>query len=193
MNLVSLEEWNKANITKLLWNLSGKVGRLWIKWVHKYYIKNSLLMNVHVTHNCYKTLRAIMKQRDVARQMQGWDSMSRKFETNRVYQYIKDVHPNVEWMKLFYSNISCPRAIFVFWLACHNRLATKERLHRFSMIENARYNFCTQVETIHHLLFGCPTLKHAWKKMLEWIQVSHKPGEWSDKLNWIARSSKGKG
>lgn len=33
-NVVSLKEWNKANMAKLLWNLSGKKDNLWINWVN---------------------------------------------------------------------------------------------------------------------------------------------------------------
>lgn len=44
MNLISLDEWNRANMSKLLWNLGGKADSLLIKWIHSYYIKKEWLM-----------------------------------------------------------------------------------------------------------------------------------------------------
>lgn len=120
MNLISLEEWNKTNMVKLLWNLNGKAHSLWIKWIHSYYIKND-------QQNCSWILKITLNQRDTVQQMQWWSNMSNKFETKRVYRYLKEVCQIVEWRKTLYSNMASPRAIFMFWLAYHNRLATKER------------------------------------------------------------------
>lgn len=39
LNMISLLEWNKATIGKLLWNVCEKKDRLWINWIHAYYIK----------------------------------------------------------------------------------------------------------------------------------------------------------
>lgn len=62
LNMVSLEEWNKENMAKLLWNLSGKKDNLWIKWVHTYYFKGVNFMNVHPTQNALWIIKAIVKQ-----------------------------------------------------------------------------------------------------------------------------------
>ncbi|XP_058725513.1 uncharacterized protein LOC131596790 [Vicia villosa] len=39
LNLISLMEWNKATIGKLLWNVCEKKDKLWNSWIHTYYIK----------------------------------------------------------------------------------------------------------------------------------------------------------
>lgn len=44
LNVIDIEIWNKANLMKLLWNLSGKEDSLWVKWIQAYYIKNNNLM-----------------------------------------------------------------------------------------------------------------------------------------------------
>ncbi|XP_048503044.1 uncharacterized protein LOC125498803 [Beta vulgaris subsp. vulgaris] len=38
-NLVNMNLWNKAAMLKLLWAIAYKSDRLWVKWVHEYYIK----------------------------------------------------------------------------------------------------------------------------------------------------------
>ncbi|KAG5610973.1 hypothetical protein H5410_022254 [Solanum commersonii] len=40
LNIIDVYMWNKTTILKHLWNLSKKKDKLWIAWVHNYYIKN---------------------------------------------------------------------------------------------------------------------------------------------------------
>lgn len=40
LNVINLRIWNQAAICKLLWCLHQKKDRIWIRWVHVYYIKN---------------------------------------------------------------------------------------------------------------------------------------------------------
>lgn len=39
LNILDIAIWNKAAISKLLWNPCRKKDRLWVIWVHTYYIK----------------------------------------------------------------------------------------------------------------------------------------------------------
>lgn len=39
LNLIYLKDWNKTTIGKLLWNVFVKKDRLWINWVHLYYLE----------------------------------------------------------------------------------------------------------------------------------------------------------
>jgi hypothetical protein len=64
LNLISLDEWNRANLTKLLWNINNKADSLWIRWIHSYYIKQDQLMNMYVKQTCSWILKAILQQRD---------------------------------------------------------------------------------------------------------------------------------
>ncbi|XP_058734249.1 uncharacterized protein LOC131605978 [Vicia villosa] len=38
LNLISLTAWNKATIGKMLWNIAKIKDRLWIHWIHEYYM-----------------------------------------------------------------------------------------------------------------------------------------------------------
>ncbi|XP_070026137.1 uncharacterized protein [Nicotiana sylvestris] len=40
LGLINMRLWNKATIIKANWDIEHKVDRLWIRWVHSYYIKN---------------------------------------------------------------------------------------------------------------------------------------------------------
>ena len=39
IGLINMRVWNRAAIAKLCWDLANKEDKLWIKWVHTYYIK----------------------------------------------------------------------------------------------------------------------------------------------------------
>lgn len=61
LNIITIEHWNKSNLIKLLWNLSGKCDNLWIKWIHYYYIKGRDLMKVSMKNNWSWIIKDILK------------------------------------------------------------------------------------------------------------------------------------
>ncbi|XP_045815732.1 uncharacterized protein LOC123909010 [Trifolium pratense] len=193
MSATSQKDWNRANLTKLLWNIHNKADSLWIRWIHSYYIKHDQLMTMPVKPSCSWILKAILKQRELLPNIQGWEHVKGKTITRKVYKVLREDYPLVDWKTVMYQNIARPRAVFIFWLACHSRLATKDRLLKIGLTVNLQCCFCTQEETINHLFFGCTELKHIWQKVLRWLQVDHVPMEWSAELKWITKHSKGKG
>lgn len=82
--------------------------------------------------------------------------------------------------KILYNNVARPKVFVVMWLACHERLATKKRLHIFGMLDNDNCCFCPKVETIQYLLFKCDELGKIWKYILEWLRIQHDPIEWKE-------------
>ncbi|KAK2421853.1 hypothetical protein QL285_032436 [Trifolium repens] len=195
LNLIDLEVWNRTTLLKLLWNLSGKSDSLWEKWVHAYYIKNQNIMEACVPDNASWIMKAIMKQRDGIHQIQMWNEMinAPKFCMKKMYLAIHDRSQIVTWRTLFYGNLARPRALVNLWLACNERLATRDRLHKFGIIDATRCCFCNADETQQHLMFSCNETKSIWRKVLDWIQVDHNPVGWRQELDWILQYSKGKG
>lgn len=84
-----------------------------------------------------------------------------------------------------YGNLARPKAQLVLWLACHGRLATKDRLHRFGMIDNIQCCFCSQTKTLDHQRFECCTTRAIWMKVLSWLKIHHVPSIWTDELVWL--------
>ncbi|KAK2401903.1 hypothetical protein QL285_051464 [Trifolium repens] len=64
LGLISLDEWNQANLAKLLWNIHSKADNLWIKWIHSYYVKQEQIMTMPVKQSCSWILKAILHQRN---------------------------------------------------------------------------------------------------------------------------------
>ncbi|PNX94562.1 ribonuclease H [Trifolium pratense] len=137
LNIIDLEVWNRITLLKLLWNLSGKSDNLWKKWVHVYYIKNQHIMEARVPDNASWIMKAIMQQREDIRQNQVWIEIfnTPKFKMKKMYMAVHDRAQKVVWRTLFYGNVARPRALITLWLACHERLATRDRLHKYGAID----------------------------------------------------------
>ncbi|PNX57041.1 hypothetical protein L195_g050196, partial [Trifolium pratense] len=171
LNLIDIEIWNRITMLKLLWNLSGKADNLWEKWVHAYYIKNQQVMEACVPNNASWIMKAIMQQRDDIRHNHEWKEMlnAPKFNMKKMYMAVHDRAQMVMWRTLFYGNVARPRALVTLWLACHERLATRDRLHKYGAMDTTHCCFCNTEETQQHLMFNCSVTKDIWRKVLEWI------------------------
>jgi hypothetical protein len=138
-----------------------------------------------------------MKQRNGIQQIQVWNEMitAPKFSMKMMYLAIHDRSQPVAWRTLFCGKLARPRALVNLWLACNERLATRDRLHKFGLIDaiSCCCCFCNVDETQQHLMFNCNKTKSIWRKVLEWIQVDHNPLGWLQELDWIIQRTKGKG
>jgi hypothetical protein len=124
---------------------------------------------MQATTSCSWIWKAILKQRESLLQIQGWEHMKGRMITRMVYQVLKVGYPSVDWKVTMYQNFARPRAIFTFWLACHGRLATKDRLRKFGVNVEATCCFCNHEESIDHLFFGCNSMRVIWQRVLHWM------------------------
>ncbi|XP_058740856.1 uncharacterized protein LOC131613182 [Vicia villosa] len=110
-----------------------------------------------------------------------------------VYKLLHNTRITVEWYVLIAGNNAKPRVVTCLWLACHRRLATKDRLVKWGLITEVKRCPCNEVERINHLLFGCAKMKQIWRSILQWIQVEHQPLPWDDEVKWLTTYCGGKG
>ncbi|CAK8543474.1 unnamed protein product [Lathyrus sativus] len=125
-----------------------------------------------------------------------WDQgmNTHKFKASVFYKLLIDDGTRVLWRKLIKSNRGRPRAVFCLWQACHGKLATKDRLKQFGMIEDSSCNLChSGEEMMNHLFFCCQETRHIWKEVLKWFNIYHEPQPWDAELVWITNITKGKG
>lgn len=52
-NLINIRIWNKTVVAKINWDLAHKQDKLWIKWIHTYYIKVILLPQPTYLHKLH--------------------------------------------------------------------------------------------------------------------------------------------
>lgn len=96
-----------------------------------------------VTHSSW-LIKAIFKHWDAIMQSGEWKAFqtTRRYDTKQVYHMLRGGKPKVNWRGLLYGNRDRPRAMFILWLACQDRLPTKDRLHRFGIVTDGKCVFC---------------------------------------------------
>ncbi|XP_058784180.1 uncharacterized protein LOC131658948 [Vicia villosa] len=196
LGLINITIWNQVTLLKCLWNICNKSDSLWIRWIHKVYLKGKDVMEVEAGQNWTWILRKILNCKPLIASIDSdWQHMLtiRKFSMKTVYnRLIDDI--SVCWHSLLRRNIARPRARITLWMLCHGQLPTKERLYRFGMLDNKICSLCNQVEeTVDHLFFECPATKRVWNAVLVWLNIQHLPLPWNLELPWILKNTKGKG
>ncbi|XP_058783633.1 uncharacterized protein LOC131658343 [Vicia villosa] len=91
LNITALEDWNKATMLKLLWNIHGKKDKLWVKWLDAYYMKGRDLFQIQNQANWSWMLKQILKERDDIEDRQTWSNILHqdRFHTKQWYQAIR--------------------------------------------------------------------------------------------------------
>ncbi|XP_058766783.1 uncharacterized protein LOC131640401 [Vicia villosa] len=100
--------------------------------------------------------------------------------------------PKVDWRVLVCRNRARPRAVIILWLACQNRLATKDRMGKFGVVTDLKCLFCRCNEDVQHLLFECCYTKKIWETVLGWLNVNHSVQGWSEERKWLERICRSK-
>lgn len=128
---------------------------MWIKWIHYYYVKKQIIMTMVVKSNTSWILKTILKHIQHVMETIIWNQLlqAERFQTRSMYEALKNNFPKVGWKNVMAGNYARPRALFILWLACHGRMATKDILYRFRMITTDVYCFCSEKESLSHVFF----------------------------------------
>ncbi|XP_048498113.1 uncharacterized protein LOC125496638 [Beta vulgaris subsp. vulgaris] len=167
--------WNKAALLKQLWALLFKQDKLWVRWVHAYYIKRGSIESVTVKSNTSWLLRKILDTRELLRDIGGWEVVSslQKFSIKRTYKLMQDNFEKVSWRRLTCNNQATPKSKFILWLALLNRLATVDRVSKWNRECSTLCKMCgIQNESVQHLFFDCDYSKSVWSAALQVIGMS---------------------
>lgn len=180
LTVTSLVEWNMAAISKMLWNIHAKADKLWVQWIHMYFLKGKSVFDYQPGSNCSWILKRIFKYRDVVTGTRTWVGVAngQKFRTVDLYRELRGPRLRVNWRKLLYRSLARPRAVFVLWLCLLGRLSTKDRFLRIGIISDGKCEFCGLMESVAHLFFDCPVTQQISKSVLVWIGYTHTPAVW---------------
>ncbi|XP_021733008.1 uncharacterized protein LOC110699800 [Chenopodium quinoa] len=192
-NLLSLPKWNKAAVTKLLWDIAHKADNLWVKWVHIYYFKHKDCWTTPTPARCSWFLKKILSYRDVVNDQGGWDGFiqGNKLKIKKLYADIRPQVPKVPWKRVTCHNLATPKSIFILWLALWNRLVTKDRLLQWHISCDPRCFLCLNGnESVQHLFFDCEFSRKVWSKVLGILHVSKHVQQFSDEVNWMKKICK---
>lgn len=63
LNFTNMMVWNKAAICTSLWNLCNKKDKIWVKWVHTYYIQGEPIEEVQAKQTSW-VVQKILKAKN---------------------------------------------------------------------------------------------------------------------------------
>ena len=76
------------------------------------------------------------------------------YTASSAFKVLTTLCPSVSWSKLVWEEQHVLRHSFILWLACQNRLSTKDRLLAWGMSADPYRTLCSAAdESIEHLFF----------------------------------------
>lgn len=88
---MNLEIWNKAAVVNLLQDIAHKPDKLWVRWLHSYYIKKQDLWQVAAPSNCSWMTKKILNSKIVVDACGGQSCICKagKVVINKVYESLQ--------------------------------------------------------------------------------------------------------
>ncbi|XP_060200141.1 uncharacterized protein LOC132628374 [Lycium barbarum] len=193
LNLANLTIWNKAATAKMCWDLEHKQDKLWIKWIHSYYIKGQDFNTYPVPQQACWMTRKIMSSRVVTTQLHS-DHTSSKSLIRQGYLQLLGDYPRMEWKRLMFKNDARPKDKFMMWLHMHGVMRINDRLIRWGMEVNPECAFCQlQNESREHLFMLCYYTKALWNRVMQWSARTYTATySWGQYVQWAVQNSKEK-
>ncbi|XP_019224302.1 PREDICTED: uncharacterized protein LOC109205989 [Nicotiana attenuata] len=127
LNIINLKLWNKAAIAKTSWDLAHKQDKLWIRWIHAYYVKNQLLKTLKVPQQACWMVRKVIESYSIFEEVQ-FSQNQKKSMIRQIYLHLLGNYRRMEWKTLVFQNAARPKAKFIMWLMIQERWLGKQKL-----------------------------------------------------------------
>ncbi|CAI9095050.1 OLC1v1030907C1 [Oldenlandia corymbosa var. corymbosa] len=156
LNIKEPNLWNKAMITKQLWDLSNRKESLWVKWMHMYYIKGRSVWDCRAPKNSswhWKKLLKIKEAMKAGISNGKWmGNGGKQYTASSGYTWLRGEHRKDLAAKVVWCCYSVPKHSFISWLAWKHRLNTGERLQQLNIVaDDIRCVLCElETETANH-------------------------------------------
>ncbi|XP_019241615.1 PREDICTED: uncharacterized protein LOC109221601 [Nicotiana attenuata] len=180
LSLINLQLWNKAALAKFCWDVAHKQDRLWIKWIHAFYIKDKQLEEMAIPQQASWMVRQILSARTTLQQVQHKQYLKKSMISQFYLQLLRD-RPRVSWKCLMFQNKARPNAIFTMWLHLHEKLLTADRLkilHWMQRQDVVRDNWDQHVQWVIQWAKGMTHRVQLYRMV--YAEISH--------VTWIERN-----
>lgn len=186
--MINMHIWNRAAITKLCWDLANKEDKLWIKWIHTYYLKGQNVWQKR--DQASWMIRKIMQAKIIVDQVQLKEG---KGMVKQLYDYLRGEQAKPEWKGLMFKNAARPKAIFTLWILLNRKLATVDRLAKWGVVHDPTCVMCKGAEeSLDHLFLQCHYAEEVWERILTWAGFYNRPRTWIQFMHWSIKNGKGK-
>ena len=98
------------------------------------------------------------------------------------------------WQSIMFKNPTRPKAIFILWIFMYRKLATKDRLAKWGIIQETACVLCaTEDESLDNMFLHCHYVSEVWKRVITWAGFnSNRAGTWTQFMQWSIQQGKGK-
>lgn len=168
LNFVDIPLQNRVVSCKLLWHVCRNKEKLWVPWIHAYYIKGQIVCDTYPKNASWVIQKTFKAKAYVIEA--GYDEQRlaqlEHFSIEKVYRQLQGNLPKVLWRKLICNNYGCKKWTFILRLAIVGRLATEDKLVRWRVDVDPICPLCKQNnESVNHLSAVSADI---WEKLLQW-------------------------
>lgn len=175
--------------------MEQKKDKLWVLWVHTFYIKSQNLETMAIPKQASWMNRKIFDVRKWIRGKAPLQSIKDDRLTTNTYNIKKGICITVydgsiskSWMeKLIMMKGIIPRHQFILWLALQRKMSTVDRVIKWGIGVQIDCVLCRfQVEeNFDNLFFQYPYSMHMWDRLLKWIGVTRNVMNWDQEILWL--------
>ena len=202
LGIRNIKAWNKALLSKILWDIQAKKESLWVKWVHHIYMNSSSFWIYTARHADSPLIKQIIALRDeiiasegsvseATQTMNQWAS-NNEIKSKLAYDYFRQKTTKLVWPKMVWHKSITPKHSFMLWLGLKDRLLTKDKLQ--GIIEDQICPMCRiEDETVNHLFFQCSVGGQIWNHIKNWLGISRAMQTIKAAVKWMIKEARGTG
>jgi len=174
--------------------MQKKKDKLWVVWIRSYYGKKGV-WNIQAQQASWvvqKILKAAKYLQEAGFTERDMNNMT-QYNISKVYWQMRGTKEKVEWRSLVWTNFGAPKWLFIMYLAVKRRLATKDRLAKWGIIQVLTCPLCQSVDEDHdHIFFQCAYAAEVWRSILHWQGITRNAMNWTSEINWAVHYMKGR-
>ncbi|XP_057485879.1 uncharacterized protein LOC130772160 [Actinidia eriantha] len=202
LGIRNIEAWNKALLSKTLWNIQAKKDSIWVQWVHHIYMNKRSFWDYKSKHEDSPLIKQIINLRDeiiaaentvegAIQKMNQWTSNG-ELKSRIAYEYFRPRANKLLWTKVIWTNYTTPKHAFILWLAMKEKLLTKDRLHDPQIDQTC--SLCrAKTETTRHMFFQCSFAQQVWNSIKGWLGFRRTLTTLKAAVKWTIKEARGTG
>ncbi|XP_057489421.1 uncharacterized protein LOC130775286 [Actinidia eriantha] len=202
LGIRNIKIWNKALLSKTLWDIHAKKDSLWVQWVHHIYMKSSTFWNYTAKHTDSPLIKQVIALRDEIIASEGsvdgaiqrvnqW-ATNDEIKSKLAYDYFRQKKPKLAWPKMVWHKFITPKHSFMLWLGLKERLLTKDKLQGF--VEDQICPMCrTKTKSVNHIFFQCRVGGQIWDQIKAWLGITRAMQTLKAAVKWMIKEARGPG
>lgn len=185
--------WNKALMTRNLWNIHLKKDSLWIKWIHSEFLQHNTIWDWTARKRESPLFKRLLDIRDfmlngrtreeVAHLWAKWDATK---GTAEAYEWFRPKGERKLWPRFIWKDFVPPKFSFTTWQAMKGRLATRDRLGYLNSAQECPLCL-THTESAEHLFFKCSKTREVWTTIKTWLGLRRLLSSIPSAIKWMTK------